>query len=60
MMIGMLGFWLLALAVVIVGVRSVQRPESRPSARQILDTRLASGDIDQQQHRELVAALTKQ
>lgn len=51
MSLGMLGFWIAVALVVLLAVRAVRRPEEQPregepDPRQILERRLAHGEID--------------
>ena len=58
MTLGMVAFWALVAAVIVWIVRETSgrsRPES--DARRVLDERLAHGEIDLEQYRELRRAL---
>lgn len=49
MSLGMLGFWVAVALVVVLALRAVRRPEEQPGEpdpRQILERRLAQGEID--------------
>ena len=60
MMIGMAGFWILVALVVVALVRSGSSARSESlDAREILERRLASGEIDVEEYRQRLDALSK-
>ena len=60
MTIGMVGFWVLVALLVLAVVRADRRPDAGElEPRQILERRLARGEIDVEEYRERLAAMTR-
>lgn len=60
MSIGMAGFWILVALVVLVVVRDGSgREAGRLEPRQILERRLARGEIDIEEYNRLLEAMTR-
>lgn len=59
MTVGMTGFWILIVLLVVAVVRSGQSTAPRDGAREILDRRLASGEIDVDDYNQRLDALEK-
>jgi len=59
MTVGMAGFWILIVLLVVAVVRSGQSVAPRDGAREILDRRLASGEIDVDDYNQRLDALEK-
>ena len=58
MSVGMVAFWALVVWGILMLVRSVQAPRAaEPPARDVLDRRLASGDISLEDYERLREAL---
>jgi putative membrane protein len=63
MVTGMLIFWGLLIALAVILVRALNRPTEqahgpRPSPEQLLGERFARGEIDEEEYRRRLAALT--
>lgn len=64
MTVGMIGFWVLLIALLIAAVRLIGPRDqgsggaSHQSARQILDQRFARGEIDEDEYRSRVKTLS--
>jgi putative membrane protein len=60
MWLGMTGFWVLIAVLVLALVRMSRQPGSQePDARQVLERRLARGEIDVAEYEERLAALER-
>jgi len=57
MTIGMAGFWIFVVLFIVMLVRVAG--SARPDAREILERRLASGEIDVDEYRQRLDALSK-
>jgi len=57
MMIGMAGFWVLVALLVLLLVRAARSDAGEVGPRQILETRLARGEIDVEEYRERLDAM---
>jgi len=57
MMIGMAGFWVLVALLVLLLVRAGRSDAGEVGPRQILETRLARGEIDVEEYRERLDAM---
>jgi putative membrane protein len=58
MWVGMIGFWALVIWAAVFAIAATQRPPESPqppdgSARRTLDERLARGEVDVDQYRQL-------
>lgn len=61
MTIGMVGFWVLIALLVLLVVRAGWRPNAEElGPRQILERRLARGEIDVEEYRQRLAALSQE
>jgi putative membrane protein len=62
MMLGMLGFWGLLIALVVVLVRRPSPPDQRPhlSPEDLLAERFARGELDEDQYRHRLDVLREQ
>lgn len=61
MTIGMAGFWVLVAVLVLAVVRADRRRDADElGPRQILERRLARGEIDVEQYRERLAAMSQE
>jgi putative membrane protein len=63
MVTGMVVFWGLLIALAVILVRGLNRPADlahgpRPSPEQLLGERFARGEIDEEEYRRRLAALT--
>jgi putative membrane protein len=63
MVTGMVVFWGLLIALAVILVRALNRPTEqahgpRPSPEQLLGERFARGEIDEEEYRRRLAALT--
>jgi putative membrane protein len=63
MVTGMVVFWGLLIALAVILVRALNRPADqargpRPSPEQLLGERFARGEIDEEEYRRRLAALT--
>jgi putative membrane protein len=60
MTIGMAGFWIIVGLLIVVAVRASRNPGSQePEAREILELRLARGDIDVEEFRDRLDAMSQ-
>lgn len=60
MTIGMAGFWVAVVLLILVVVRAGRSPAAQePEARQILERRLARGEIDVEEYRERLEAMSR-
>lgn len=59
MTVGTAGFWVLVALLVVAVVRNGQSNTPRDGAREILDRRLASGEIDVDDYHQRLDALEK-
>jgi putative membrane protein len=60
MTIGMAGFWIAVALLILVAVRAGRNPGlQEPEARQILERRLARGEIDVEEYRERLEAMSR-
>lgn len=65
MTVGMIGFWVLLIALLVAAVRLIgprdqaDRGVSHLDGRQILDQRFARGEIDEDEYRSKVKALSE-
>jgi putative membrane protein len=61
MTIGMAGFWILVALLVLAVVRTDRRPDAEElGPRQILERRLARGEIDVEEYRERLTAMSQE
>ena len=60
MTIGMAGFWVAVALLILVAVRAGRNPgPHEPEAREILERRLARGDIDVEEYRDRLDAMSR-
>lgn len=60
MTIGMAGFWIAVALLILVAVRGGRNSGSlEPEAREILERRLARGEIDVEEYRERLDAMSR-
>jgi len=59
MTIAIAGFWVAVALVILVALRAGSRGPLEPEAREILERRLARGEIDVEQYQERLEALSQ-
>jgi putative membrane protein len=61
MTVGMAGFWILVVLLVLLIVRADRRRDAEElGPRQVLERRLARGEIDVEEYRERLAAMSQE